>query len=350
MPHKAIRAGSRRAQLRQGAALALALAAAMFGPARAQTRSGEPDAAEARAPGLAPLAVGSLQMASSADLVIEKIDVAVTLDQVAVSYALRNKGPAPLNLAASIAMPGLQAAAEDGQIWRLPNATPESPVGLSVAANGAPVALKTEIRADALGVDRQAEIKAAHLPLLPFAPEMDKAIGALAPQTLAELMSLGVLSPRDPDQPGRKIAADWTLEVAYSWRQSLPAGKTTILSVKYTPLKAETRYGKPDALDLEDLKDEACLSPETVAAAQGKLKGADSALTASEIALVNEPPIRWFDSPTPAITVQKPSADAIVSFCGLDAKSAAQRNVTGAEIGGQDPRDFRLLIFQPTKK
>jgi uncharacterized protein DUF4424 len=163
-------------------------------------------------------------------------------------------------------------------------------------------------------------------------------------------MSLGVLSPRDPDQPGHKITADWTLEVVYSWRQRLPAGKTTILSVKYTPLKAETRYGKPDALDLEDLKDEACLSPEAIAAAQGKLKGANSVLTATEIALVNEPPIRWFDSPTPDITVLKPSADAIVSFCGIDAKSAAERTVAGAEIGGQDPRDFRILIFQPTTK
>jgi len=327
--------------------MAIAGAAIVLGPAFGQTGD---DAAEPRAPALAPLAVGSLQMASNADLVIEKIDVAVTIGQVVVSYALRNKGAADLSLAASIAMPGLRTAADSGDIWRLPAATPENPVGLTVAVNGAPVATGAEVKAYALGIDRQAEIKAAHLPLLPFAPDMDKAIGGLSPQSLAELSALGILSPRDPEQPDRKISADWTLEVVHSWRQALPAGKTTVLTVKYAPLKAEALYGKADALDLEDLKDEACLSPQTIAAAQSRLKTVNSALQATEIALVNEPPIRWFDSPTPTVSVQKPAPDAIVGFCGIDSKSADQPIVRGSEIGGQDPSDFRILIFQPIKK
>jgi hypothetical protein len=326
--------------------MAIAGASIALGPAFAQTGNGE-GAAEQRAPALAPLAVGSLQMASNADLVVEKIDVAVTIDQVVVSYALRNKGAGDLSLAASIALPGLQMAADSGEIWRLPAATPENPAGLSVAVDGAPIAARAEVKAYALGVDRQAEIKAAHLPLLPFAPEMDKAIGDLSPQSLAELSALGILSPRDPEEPGRKISPDWTLEVVHSWRQALPAGKTTMLTVKYAPLKAEARYGKADALDLEDLKDEACLSPQAIAAAQGRLKAANSVLKAVEIALVNAPPLRWFDSPTPTVSVQKPEREAIVGFCGIDSKSADQPIVRGSEIGGQDPTDFRILIFEP---
>ncbi len=331
-------------------ALLMAIVGATISPGStfAQSADGGPDAAaDPHAPALAPLAVGSLQMASNADLVVEKIDVAVTIDQVVVSYVLRNKGSGDLSLAASIALPGLQMAADSGEIWRLPAATPENPVGLSVAVNGAPIAARAEVKAYALGVDRQAEIKAAHLPLLPFAPDMDRALAALSPQSLAELSALGILSPRDPDQPGRKVAADWTLEVVHSWRQALPAGKTTMLTVKYAPLKAEARYGKADALDLEDLKDEACLSPQAIAAAQGRLKTASSALKATEIALINEPPIRWFDSPTAAVAVRKPTPGSIVGFCGIDSKSADQPIVRGSEIGGQDPTDFRILIFEP---
>lgn len=320
-------------------------------PAFAQSKPGDSDAPAAqRAPALAPLAVGSLQMASNADLVVEKIDIDVGVDQVAASYTLRNKGAADLSLAADVAIHGLQAARDSGEIWSLPAAAPENPVGLTVAANGAPVVLRTEVRAFALGVDRQAEIAAAHLPLLPFAPEMDKTLAALSPQTFNELSALGIVTPRDPSQPDRKPMADWSLDIVYSWRQTLPAGKITVVTVKYAPLKAEAIYRKADALDIEDLKDEACLTPETIAAAQGKLKSAASALKATEIALVNEPPIRWFDAPIPTVSVRKPNADAIVGFCGMEAKSADPAIVRGTEEQGQDPRDFRVLIFEPITK
>ena len=71
-------------------------------------------------------------------------------------------------------------------------------------------------------------------------------------------------------------------------------------------------------------------------------------MTVTEIALVNEPPLRWFDSPTASVSVKKPGPDAIVAFCGMDAGAADQPVVRGAEFGGADPRDFRILIIEPT--
>jgi len=331
-------------------AFLLAIAAAVApGGCFAQGSAAAPEQG-GRAPALAPLGVGPLRIASHADLDVERIAIDVTVDEVVATYALRNKGRAALNLAASVATPGLQAFADDGEPWNLPAAMPENPIALAVSADGAPVATKADVAAYALGVDRRAEIEAAHLPLLPFAPQTAQALAGLGPRTLAELSALGVVSPRDPDHPDRPIFADWTLAVVHSWRQPLPAGKTTTVAVKYTPLKAEARYGHADALDLEDLKDEACLTPELLGAAQDKLRGADSALAVTEIALVNEPPVRWFDSPEASVSVRKPRPDAIVAFCGMDAKTADQAVVRGAELGGQDPRDFRILIIEPTAK
>ncbi len=325
--------------------LAIAAASAASGSSKAQDAAAQ----NQRAPALAPLGVGPLHMASHADLDVEKIAIDVTIDEVVATYLFKNKSAATFNLAASFAVNGLQAAADDGEPWNLPAATPENPVGLSVTADGAPVAIQSDVTAYALGVKRRGENDAAHLPLLPFGPRTEKALAGLGPQAFAELADLGIVSPRDPAAKDRPIVADWTLDVVSFWRQPLPAGKTTTIGVKYSPLRGEAKYTQADALDLEDLKQEACLTPELLAAAQDKLKSADSALAVTEIALINDPPSRWIDSPNASVSVTKPGPDAIVAFCGMDAETADQAVVRGAELGGDDPRDFRILILQPTK-
>jgi hypothetical protein len=332
----------------RGTRIALLLAAAMT-PGAGFAQEG-PAAPGGRAPALAPLGVGPLLIASSADLDVEKVDIDVSRDAVVASYSLKNKGSAPLDLAASFAITGLAAYADDGEPWNLPAATPENPIGLSVAADGAPVSTRVDVKAYALGVDRRGEITAAGLPLLPFGPGTAQALASVAPKTLAALSSAGIVSPRDPEHPERPTVADWTLSVVHSWRQPLPAGKTTTLTVRYSPLRAEARYRHADALDLEDLKDEACLTAPQLAAAQDELKGPASAVAVTEIALVNEPPVRWFDSPAASVSVTKPSPKTIVSFCGMEAATADQPVVRGSELGGADPRDFRILFIEPTAK
>jgi Domain of unknown function (DUF4424) len=302
---------------------------------------------EARAPGLIPLPAGALQIAADADLTIEKIEIGVTASQVSTSYFLANKGHNELGLAASVAMPVLQTGPDGTALWALASEDFENPIGLSIASDGKPVHPTIDAKAIAVGIDRLAEIKAAGLPPIPFGAATDKALANLPEEGARALAALGILSPKNPDDPGHKPVADWTLQVTHGWRQALPPGKTTVLVTKYAPLKATMTYHPDDALDLEDLKDEGCLTPQTIAALQNKLKGARSEIAATEIALVNDPPAHWIDSPTAAISVTKPSGSAIVAFCGIDPKTADQPIVRGSEIGGDDPRDFRILIFEP---
>jgi hypothetical protein len=296
---------------------------------------------------LIPLPLGALQIAADANLTIQKIEVGVTASEVSTSYFLANQGRHDLHLAASVAMPVLQAGPDGTALWTLASDNFENPVGLTIAADGRPIRPTIDARAYAVGVDRLAEIKAAGLPPIPFGPATDKALAALSEEKAGALAALGVVSPRNPDDPAHKPVADWTLQVTHSWLQALPPGKTIALSTKYAPLKAVMKYRPDDALDLEDLKDEACLAPATIAALQAKLKAPGSELAATEIALVNDPPANWIDSPTAVVSVTKPSRDAIVAFCGIDAKTADQPIVRGSEIGGGDPRDFRILIFEP---
>jgi hypothetical protein len=322
-------------------------AAATPGAAFAQGGADEP---QQRAPALAPLGVGPLHIASNAALDVENISIDVTLDAVVATYVLKNKGKDALDLAASFALPGLRAFAEDGEPWNLPAATSENPVALSIAVDGASVALKADVKAYALGVDRRREIEAAHLPLLPFGPRTAQALADLDVKAQAELANLGVVSPRDPDHPDRPVIADWTLAVGYNWMQALPAGKITTIAIKYAPLKAKARYGPAYALELEELKDEACLTPAQLGAAEAKLKQVGGALDVAAIALVNEPPLEWFASPLASVSVRKPDPQSIVAFCGMDQATAGQPVVRGLDIGGEDARDVRILIIEPRSR
>lgn len=101
--------------------------------------------------------------------------MSVAVDNVVYTYQLKNNAQAELALFASVAMPVLAASADGSETWALPSSNPENPVSLIVAADGTLIATKVDTRASALGVDRLGEIRAAHLPLVPFDPEIDKA-------------------------------------------------------------------------------------------------------------------------------------------------------------------------------
>jgi hypothetical protein len=94
------------------------------------------------------------------------------------------------------------------------------------------VATKAAVRANALGVDRLAEIQAEHLPLLPFGAATDKALAALSPATADQLAALGIVLPRDPTRPKALLTGDWSLEVVHTWRMAIAAAALPLAVVR----------------------------------------------------------------------------------------------------------------------
>jgi hypothetical protein len=315
-------------------------------PAGAQTPAANaPD--PPKTPEQSALVVGALQIGSSADLEVDGIDISVSNDSVVYSYLLKNAGTRELSLTASVSMPELQASADGSQTWALASNNPENTVGLTITAAGDPVAPKAEVHAYALGLDRTAEIAAEHLPLMPFGAETDKALAALSPDTIDRLAALGIVSPRDPDQPKALLGADWTLESVLSWRQTLPAGKQVPIVIKFTAVKAEYRLAKGDQDDLDDIKDDVCLQPQVLGTLQSRLKSG-GVWKVSEIALAIDGPAHWVDDPAPTLSVQKPQSDAIVAFCGMDDKTANRATVLG--VAPDNISELRVIIFTPGRK
>ena len=334
--------------------LLLMMAGAVFvgAQALAQTKPAAPAAPQTAPeapspPAQASLVVGALQLGSAAALEVAGIDINVAADSVIYSYYLKNNGNAELRLTATLALPSLQASADGSETWLLASNDPENPEGLTVTAAGAPVTTQATVHAYALGIDRLNEIKAEHLPLIPFGRETEKALAALAPETVDRLAAAGIVSPRDPAQPKEPIIADWSLDVVRSWLQVLPPGKTTPVVVKFTPVKAQYTIAKDDLDDLNDLTDDLCLKPPALTALQSRLKNG-GAWKVTDMSLADDAPASWVDSPNATLAVQKPKPDAIVAFCGIDEKTAAKSTVLGTAPDDSD--GIRILIFEPAGK
>jgi uncharacterized protein DUF4424 len=313
----------------------------------AQTKPAADAADSSGTPAEAALTVGALQIASVPNLEIAGFDIAVAPNDVTYSYSLKNNGPTDLAIAAAITLPELQASPDGSTTWTLAGTDPENPINLIVTAGGAPVTSKAEVHATALGVDRLAEVKAEHLPLIPFGEAADKAMAALSPQAADRLAAQGLVSPRDPSDPKTPLVADWALDVVRSWSLVLPAGKTTPVVIKFVPVVAHYRLTKGDEGDLNDMKDEICLKPQVLGTLQARIKSG-SAWAVTDIVLADDAPARWIDSAPATLSVQKPKPDAIISFCGMDDKTAGKPTVLGA--APEDNEGIRILIFEPAAK
>ena len=68
----------------------------------------------------------------------------------------------------------------------------------------------------------------------------------------------------------------------------------------------------------------------------------------TDISLADDAPAHWIDSPNPTLSVQKPTPDAIVAFCGMDEKTASRSIVLG--VAPDDNDGIRVVIFQPAAK
>jgi hypothetical protein len=332
----------RNAEFFRSAAIAAILLAAT--PALTQNN---PDAADtAQTPDPSALSVGALHTGASPDLTIAGIDISVAGNSVVYSYYLQNTASSELALAATVALPELQASTDGSETWVLSSNDAENPVSLSVTAAGAPVTTTPQVRIEALDIDRTAAVKAEHLPLIPFGPAIDKALAALSPDVARRLAAMGVVSPRDPDDPSEPVVANWTLKVVHAWRLTLPPNKTTPLAIKFTPVVGRYKLAKGDQDSLDEMKDDLCLKPPALTALQTRLKNG-GAWQVTELSVASDAPNNWNDSPNPTLSVQKPEPGSIVAFCGIDEKSAGKPVVLGT--AADDSQDIRIVIFAPAK-
>ena len=100
-----------------------------------------------------------------------------------------------------------------------------------------------------------------------------------------------------------------------------------------------------DALDA--FKDDACLPATTIKTLKTKLAAKNAApLSLTELVVSADKPMRWRAAPSTQVSVDKPAADAIVAFCGADAKTAGQPRVSG-KIEDEGGSELRVIVIGP---
>jgi Domain of unknown function (DUF4424) len=291
-------------------------------------------------PAYVALAVPGLSIASHQDLTVEAIDIAVSVNGVTYSYRLGNTGTAELTLSASVALPILKPSKNDDETYRVSTGNAENPIGLSIKADDKPVNAKVIAHAFALDIERTAEIKALNLPLVPFGPDVDKALKGLAPDALARATQLGLVSPPDDQNSPRR--ADWTLNVTYGWDQVLPPDKTTTISMTFLPISGGFELNANTAGTLDDLKEDACLADQIVKTLKAKVAKSPTPVTEISISIVN--PTRWLPTPSPTINVQKPKPDTTVALCASNVKTYPS-HVTAKVPDDEESEDLRVVLI-----
>ncbi|ARN80182.1 DUF4424 family protein [Methylocystis bryophila] len=294
------------------------------------------------------LAVGALQVSTDAPLTVTAMSIEVTADKIAYSYGFKNERSTAIDMLGTVTMPTLDASGQD-DAPQLPRLDAGNPVGLKVATSAGPIATKAHAKAWALEMNRQAELAAANIPLLPFGSETIKALQDAPADVIAKLKRLGLIAPRDPAKPTEAYEPAWSLDVTRELDISLPANAETRVNLAFSPIRSDYELAQENDDDLDELKGEYCLSPSTLARLRARMKSG-AGWQVSELAVDVSAPSTAFSAPAATLSVRKPSENAIVAFCGADEKTLGAETVAGLAPDDIEDGELHILIFSPADR
>lgn len=198
------------------------------------------------------IGAGGLSFAANPSIRIEQQDVLVAPDKISITYTIHNEATTPQAIYVSFLLPDLDAnAIAEGEL-ALASTDPANFVQFTVTADGQPVAMRTEHRVTALGLEVLALLAAAELPLFPFADMLAAKLEALMPAQRIELLERGVIK-----EDGTAIAPAWNFKTIAYWRQSFAPDQTITIRHAYRPIASTTTL-PPEAIAA--LRKRSCLS------------------------------------------------------------------------------------------
>ncbi|MFU0507939.1 DUF4424 family protein [Pseudaminobacter sp. NGMCC 1.201702] len=190
-----------------------------------------------------------VEFKQSADIVIARKDLYLSLGEVRVDYVFVSRAGEEQTVTIGFPLPRVPATPDDPASVQLVEGSGgdlRNYLGLGVAVNGRPLISVLHEFAWLNNSDVTAEVQAAGLPLL-VDLECWEALQALDPDTAEALAASGLLWGHGP--PNRTRA--WDYQAVYEWRRTFPPGETAV-SIHYRPLLGwRTDYGKSFYLEGE---------------------------------------------------------------------------------------------------
>ena len=242
------------------------------------------------------------------------------MEEVRVNYIFHNDTGRDVDALVTFPMPDIGGFL-DANPQAIPDQDSDNFMDFTAKQDGKPVPVTLQQRAFVQDEDVTARLKAAGIPLMPYASATAAALNALPSGKAAAFGDRFMINMGDEATPD--YTGVWTLKSAYVWKAHFPAGKDVTVSHTYRPSVGGTvqpRYltdGKPNE-EYPAYQKKYCMEPSF-------LKASKKALAAgyyeSRISYVLSTGANW-NGPIRdfTLTVDKGDKDNYVSFCANGVK------------------------------
>lgn len=292
----------------------------------------------------ASLDTGEIVLVQSPDIRMDEEDLYLGAGEVRVRYLFHNTAGVPLLRRVAFPLPPIALGWDSA--YAISAAAAEDPLGFRLWIDGAPVAVETEARAEALGRDVTGRLRALGLPLTPFAPGaagwqgIEAAIAALPAADRAALVVEGILLPGgDLDVPG------WTVRITHHWLMTFPADRPVEVRHAYAPVPMHGFFSVHD-LEAGTFAELACIDAPTAAGIRRRLEAAPSGMLAAALLRYVLTTANNWRGPIGRfrLTVDKGTPEALVSLC-LDGLRKTSPKTFVWEATGYVPGDDLAVLF-----
>ena len=306
---------------------------------------------------IAGLGAGGIMLGRTDDIAMESEDLFISMDEVKVDYVFRNQTDKDFETIVAFPMPDIEA--NPNTMPQLPDDASDNFLGFAVAVDGAPVKAELEQRAEAVGVDVTALLKAQGVPANPFAKPVFAALEKLPEAVAADWIDRGmiVIETYDDGSGWKNVRTPvWTLKSTYWWRTRFPAGKPVRVAHHYRPsvgasvgLSFYSGDGFHDPY--AEYKQKYCIDKSFESAVVKAKAGPDGypALSENQVQYVLTTGGNWALGSIGKfhLTVDKGDAKNLVSFCATGLKKTGPTRFELQATDYYPQRDLDILILQP---
>lgn len=317
----------------------------------------------------AQLGTGGLVFVTNDAIEMTSEHLFVSPDEIRVVYTFTNTHDAPQTILVAFPMPDIEGGPESmvdvpiayAEQTGMDASDPDNLFGFRTTLNGEPVSAELHQNAFHNNIDYSKLLTKFGIPLNPVSEATYRALNATSAAQAEQLLHNGLVFGMEYDAgngPTRDYSPLWSLRSAYSWQATFPPGQSEVVhtyrpsvggtvGITFMPQEDDDGYSRRR---LAEYRDKYCLDDAFVAALGQTAIDREGWTTypyiESWISYVWSTGNNW-SGPIGrfTLTIDKGSADNLVSFCGDDVRKTGPTSFELTQENWHPPWDRELEIL-----
>lgn len=185
---------------------------------------------------MAELVAGGLNFVQTDAVSMVEEDLYISPERVTVDYVFRNTSDRQVTSYIAFPMPDIKGHYESE--IALNDREADNFLGFTVTQDGQPIQPNLQQRVIATGIDMTDEVRGQDVPLLPFSDRTHEALAKLPSDVLEDWRARGLIYDdvyEDAGEMKHHPIPLWTLQSAYWWKTTFPAGQDVRVHHEYSP-------------------------------------------------------------------------------------------------------------------